>query len=286
VNAQLIDAQTGNAADLILRATAVSQRPESIANLQEAERLFRRALALDSNSVAAKRGVARSLILQNWFYRFNVDLLAITRDDYARNREAVELIDDVLISQPRSADAHNTRGLIFANNGLLADQMQQFETAIVLDPNYAEAYANLANSLILRSHPEKAIQLTEEAFRRSLRDSSTGFWYLTQGRALILLGQCDLAIDKLLKARTAVPENAIVHLTLAAAYTQKDDMHAAQAALDEAIKIQPELSVQRIALFSNLGGDANFAKLAEATLYAGLRKAGLKEYSTIYVTPR
>jgi adenylate cyclase len=268
-----------DSADLVLRAAAVSQRPQSIANLQEAERLFRRALALDPVSVSAKRGLARSLILQNLFYR---PLFTIAQD-YGHNSEAVELIEEVLTLQPRSADAHNTRGLIFANNGLLADQIQQFETAIVLDPNYVEAYANLANSLILRGQPEKAIQLAEEAFRRSPRDPNTGFWYLSQGRALLLLGQYNLAIDKLLAARAEVPEDVMVHLALAAAYAQKDDMRAAQVALGEAIKIQPELSVQRVALYS---GDANFARLAEATLYAGLRKAGLREYSIMYVLPR
>jgi hypothetical protein len=71
-----------------------------------------------------------------------------------------------------------------------------------------------------------------------------------------------------------------VHTDLAAAYGLKGDETAARASMAEALKLQPKLSIAWLRARSS-SDDPNFNRLRENTLFAGLRKAGLREDDTV-----
>jgi len=113
-----------------------------------------------------------------------------------------------------------------------------------------------------------------EAMRRSPVDPQLGISNLVLGRAYLLLRQWDQAIAANLKARALQPGFINVHLMLAAAYAEKGNKEAAKASLADALNLRSDLTLGwlRMHPFSREPG---YVKLANPTLYEGLRKAGL-----------
>ena len=125
-----------------------------------------------------------------------------------------------------------------------------------------------------------AIPLFEEAIRISPRDSDSLGMFLHLGLAHILLRHDDAALEWCLKARALNPKVMYVHYDLAAAYGLKGNETAARASLAEALKLQPKLSIAWLRARSP-SDDPKFNRLREDTLFAGLRKAGLREDDTV-----
>ena len=94
----------------------------------------------------------------------------------------------------------------------------------------------------------------------------------------LLASRWDEAIDNLLKARVGQAGSLTVHTSLSAAYAEKGEMEAAKSSLADALKIAPQLSLAHLRATSTLT-DPAYIRLREATLYDGLRKAGLPEVS-------
>ena len=151
-----------------------------------------------------------------------------------------------------------------------------FETAISLDANDLNARTALAVLMNSTGQPEKTLALIAENFRRSPRDTGSDVWRVNLGHAHLLLGQYELAIEHLVIALATRPDALLPHTYLAAAYAQMGDLASARAVLAEAIKLEPDLTIAWLKANTD-GADANYFRLAEGTLYDGLRKAGLAE---------
>jgi adenylate cyclase len=88
----------------------------------------------------------------------------------------------------------------------------------------------------------------------------------------------DEAVELLRKARAANPRIYVFHLHLIAALGLKGDLEEARAALAEAIKLKPEInSLARWRAYRPDLNNAPYRVLAEKTVDAGLRKAGMPE---------
>ena len=94
------------------------------------------------------------------------------------------------------------------------------------------------------------------------------------GRAYLLLGRWDQAIDANLRARAQQQGFINIHLALAAAYAQQGDRRAAKVSLADALALRSDLTLDwlRAHPFSN---EPAYVTLANRTFYDGLRKAGL-----------
>ena len=78
--------------------------------------------------------------------------------------------------------------------------MQEYDIAHSLDPNFTPIYNNRANAWSALGEPDKAMPQIAEAFKRSPLDPQLGIWYLSIGRAHLLLRHWDQAIDANLRA--------------------------------------------------------------------------------------
>ena len=126
---------------------------------------------------------------------------------------------------------------------------------------------------------EEAIPFIEQAIRTSPRDPLIANWYFRIGEAHLLQSHNDEAILWLEKARGANAGLPYVHRYLAAAYALKGETERAAAELSEARRLGGEGSYLTLAqLRAGTRYDApTIRALAEATFYAGLRKAGMPE---------
>ncbi|SED20651.1 TolB amino-terminal domain-containing protein [Rhizobiales bacterium GAS191] len=263
-----------DAQDLVMRAKAVLLQPGSEDTLREAEALFRRAAEIDGQNVGALIGIATALMDQVMAFDRN---RGVPID--AKISQASELIEKVLVLDPKSSDAHFIRGMIFEAERRNTEAAAEYEIAISLDRNNAGARALLAQVVNFLGDPEKAISQFEEAIRISPRDSDSFGMMLHLCLAHILLRHDDLAVEWCLKARALNPRVMYVQFDLAAAYGLRGDLEAARAPLAEALKLQPKLSIAWLRARTP-SDNPRFNRLREDTLLVGLRKAGLREDDT------
>jgi TolB-like protein/DNA-binding winged helix-turn-helix (wHTH) protein/Tfp pilus assembly protein PilF len=261
-----------DALDYMLRGRAAYSKPASRENYTEAVRLFEKALALDPSSVAVQPWLASTFVgrvLNGMSDAPTVDL-----------EHADEAIARTLAAWPNNARAHFAEGQVRRAQSRYEEAIPEYERAIALDHNFAAAYAYLGTCKLATGSIDEVISNEERAVRLNPRDWNLGGWYFTIGAVHLLRGQIDEAILWLQKSRSA---NAGFHRTrasLAAAYALKGDTQHAAAELAEARRLNDRYS--SIARLKTAPGyqvleAPKIRALAEATYFAGLRKAGMPE---------
>ncbi len=261
------------AIDLVFRAQAIFLLgTRSLKALDEAEPLYRQALAADPKSSDAMIGLGYLLAVRLIVYR---NVLNMTDQQVtAMIAEARDLLDKGSRVQPNSALIHNARGRLFFVEHRPYELLQEHEITRTLDPNSAVNYHNLAIVLLALGRPQQAIVYLNEAIRRSPRDPFMGLLFMHLARANVLLGRWDEAIDYGLKARVLRTDLFTVNSNLAAAYAQKNDLAAANSAWRAATKARPGATIATLENDPELG-EPEYKALATPTLLAGLRKLDL-----------
>jgi len=256
----------------ILRGRALWWKPISKENDDEGVSLLERALALDPRAVEAQIWLALLLINRV------VDLTSDAPDvDIQR---ADELIARALAVSPNSAWAHYVKGQVLRAQLRYEDAAIEYETAITLDRNLANAYAWLGRCKLLIGSVDEVIPVTEYAIRLSPHDRSVGFWYWLIGAVHLLKARTREAIPWFEKARSAYPGSHYIHASLAAGYALRGETKRAAVALGEARRLSDRYASMTY-LKAAPGGQwfeaPKLRTLVEATYFAGLRKAGMPE---------
>jgi adenylate cyclase len=262
---------SGIAVDYIMRGDAILERHESKDSYRAAEEMYERALQLDPRFPRALTGVAGMLV-----GRVLNDFSDAREDDL---RRADELVSRALAIDPNYADAHGVKGQILRERGRYEEAIAEYETEVALNPLALSGLSHLARTEILIGEPAKAVPLLERAMRMSPRDSGIGHLQWRLGYAYLLLGNTNEAVKWTQKSVVTFYDKTSAYLNLAAALGLMGDNTAAQAALAEAIKLDPAHSatIAKARAYYSGSKRAKFVELREQTLIEGLRKAGLPE---------
>jgi adenylate cyclase len=175
-----------DARDLVMRGWAVHDRPYSIANRQEAQRLFERALALDPRSVDARTGLARVLVSnvgEGWSNSIEQDM-----------SRAEQLLLEADALDPNRSSIHYVIGLLRRTQNRTDEALTELETTIALDRNNARAYFQLGQALTTLGRPDEAIPNIEMAMRLNPLDPNRSYFDWALGECYLLTGQVDPAI--------------------------------------------------------------------------------------------
>jgi TolB-like protein len=261
-----------DALDFILRGRAAWWKSTYGTNYAEALDLFERALALDPRAVDAQIWLALMLInrvIDFWSDAPEIDL-----------QRAGELVARALRVSPNSAWAHYVKGQVLRAQSQYEDAAVEYETAIAFDRNLANAYAWVGRCKLLMGSLDEVIPPTESAIRLSPHDRMLAAWYWQIGTVHLLKARTDESVRWLEKARSAYAGAHHIHASLAAGYALKGETKRALVALGEARRLS-----NRYSSIARLKAGPRWRwleapkirALAEATYFAGLRKAGMPE---------
>lgn len=187
-------------------------------------------------------------------------------DALALARKAVTLDD-------RDAMAHMVLGRLSLLQCQHEESIAELETALTLNPNFADAYHALGFALTVSGRPEEALPLFENAIRLSPFDPRLSSFLEMRAWALLLLGRNR---EALASARDAVRKpNADIwaHATFCAALGQSGNAEEAEAARKALLRRMPAFSCGFVR------ESVYYYKRPEqlAPYLEALRKAGLPE---------
>jgi tetratricopeptide (TPR) repeat protein len=229
-------------------------------------------LVLDPQSVEAQTQLANALTSRV--------LDGMTTSAAADLTRAEQLVDQALAASPRYPLAHQVKAEIMRAQRRYEEAIPDYETALALNPNLAQALHALGECKLMTGSIEDVISIEERAIRLSPLDANIGGRYWRIGLVHLLQSRTAEAIPWLEKARAANPSLAIVHAALASAYGLEGDTERAAAELAEARRLAGNDRYSSLARLRAAGywmPPSPIRALAEATYFVGLRKAGVPE---------
>ena len=175
--------------------------------------------------------------------------------------------------------AHHALGWVNRLRGKHQAAFDAFNEAVKIDPNFARAYAQVANEMVFLGDAKNAIPLVEKAIQLSPNDPFMGGFLWVKGRAYFTLGDYPNAIKALKESIRARPNLWYAQAWLVAAYALSSKDKEAGKAL-EAFKKAPFSSRYDLDRITQYYKEEQFQnptlQAATAEMLNGLRKAGLK----------
>jgi len=146
-----------------------------------------------------------------------------------------------------------------------------YERAIKLNPNYADALAELGGILNFSGRPEEAISLVEKAIR--LNPLHPYYYLYHLGHAYLLTGRYEKALETLNVVISRNPDFFPARLFLAALHSELGRESEAEAEVEKILKRSPETSLHILKQRLPYKDHKTLERLVHA-----LRKAGLPDY--------
>ena len=184
-----------DATDLRLHAMALLLSPITREHHLVARRYLEDLLRLDPQS-AEGWGQLAHLLMNDYYSRWVAD--GETLPDLLRKAE--EAVQNALRIDPAIAIAHQADGLVRRAHGDHLAALDAFDQALQLDPDFARAWAQKANELVMVGRAKEALPFALRAITLSPRDPAVPVFYWIIGRAYFVMQKYDDAIVWLRKS--------------------------------------------------------------------------------------
>ena len=251
--------QNPDAIDLAMRGWAVM--PHSMPSKDEADAarpFFEQALKIDPNNSEALAGKAQTNLFE-YIYAPRADA------DY--DAAILGPADRAIVLDRSNIYAYRVKGQYLAVSGRPEDAVRALDAGLAVDPN-------AAGLLAMRSSPKDYLRRFEEAksdiqqaMLLSPRDPAMSQWFNLRADTELGLGRFDEALEDVKKAVDGGYRNIYSYINLAAAHAFKGELDEAKAAMAEARRLKPDLSVKWLMKHKPV---LQFA-------FDGLRKSGMPE---------
>jgi tetratricopeptide (TPR) repeat protein len=119
---------------------------------------------------------------------------------------------EALKLNPDYAEAHYNLGAVFGVRGRLDEAVEQYRKAIQLKPDYADARGNLANVLATQGKFDEAVKAYQQALELVPKSAQAHFRF---GQALQGQRNFEAAMKEYQKALDLAPQHLSAHLSLA-----------------------------------------------------------------------
>jgi tetratricopeptide (TPR) repeat protein len=233
-------------------------------SLEEAEKIFRRAVLNAPTSCDAHHLLAGVLFHQVWMGHAS-DNEAVISEAYKLAKTAIELDE-------YDEYAHWTLGLIQFIRGNRDIAIAELKRAIELNPNCSLAYGSLGTVLSFSGEPDESIRNNQIAIRSNPKDPSIFYRYSGIAMAHFSAGRYSEALQWALKSINRKPNWRIGHAVLASSLVQLNLLEKAKKAVDIYLENIPNETI------SDIRKVLPFKKPDDAHRFEeSLRKAGLPE---------
>lgn len=140
-------------------------------------------------------------------------------------------------TSPTSPQNHNNLGDLYSRKGMVDKAIEEFKTAIRLQPNYADAFHNMANIYLQTGQ----IDLAEANYKKAL-SFNPNIWQsrLNLGSILFDKGKYEQAVEQFKLAIKINPQEAGLHYSLGLAYANQNKMTEAENEFRLALQIDPK----------------------------------------------
>ena len=205
--------------------------------LSHAHGFFERALALEPENIEALVGIAMT------------DLLTVTNfmldDRGTRLAEAEAMLIKVLSMAPRHARALGVLAALHAFTNRAAQAIGEYEQALELDRNFADAHALLGFTKVFIGRGAESEAHIRHALRLSPRDINAFRWMHLLGVVKMILGADAEAVEWLRRSLEANRNFPIAHFQFAAALALAGSLEEAQTAARAGFAFDPDFAIRR-----------------------------------------
>jgi len=230
-------------------------------NNAQAREMFEEATTLDPNNAGAFSMLGWTYLMEVWFGSSESPIKAL--DQATQLAEKALSLDDT-IDSPHSLLAH-----VYLIKRQFEMAISEAERAVALNPNGADAKANLGWILNYTGSRKEAILLLEKAIRLNPIPPN---WYLFGlGEAYCLAGEHEKAIAAYELGLRRYPDDVRAHIGLAATYSLMGLEEEARAQAVQVLRIDPKLNLESFIKALPFKNKADTELLLDS-----LRKAGLK----------
>jgi tetratricopeptide (TPR) repeat protein len=281
---------------------AVQYKPDSVSShfalgslwqsenkLDEAGEEFKTALTIDPKFVLASLKLSQVLTSQNKLAAAIACLEDALRQSPAADQEealqaslglayaesgdpkkGLEILSSLVSTQPNSADAHFSLGLLYGKSSQPADQdaaLAQYKEALRLDPGMEPSRLALGRLLLSRGNCSDSILALQAYTKHKPRDPEG---LHAQGLAYGCLGRANDGIESLKKAEHLDPNNAGVHYDLGVMLAEASRTADAIQELKTAARMDPKdpKAHQQLALLFKKTGNKESERAEEAKFKA------------------
>jgi adenylate cyclase len=247
--------------DMLLRGLEKLRRFTQETNA-EAKEFFHKAIALDPAYARAYADIALSHSLDILFGWTGAPENHLAKAfEFAKT--ALSL--DESIPQVHFALASVYRSMLEFDKSIAAGKR-----SVELDPNYADGYAQLAQSLIYAGLVEEGVSAIVKAMRLNPRHPAFYVWIL--GHAHFMARRYDSAIVEFKKVLNRNPDFPGARRTLAASYAHQGRLEEAAWEIDEILARDPGFTLAKVRKFTPYKRTEDMENFISS-----LRKAGLPE---------
>ena len=234
-----------------------------------AQQLMRRAISMDSGFTLAYAGLADSLYME-MLHGYSKTRDQSLADAFEAARQAVVLDD-------KHAGAHFSLGRVYYLRHEHDAAIASLQTAVTLNPSFADAYYGLAFALVLAGRPSEALDPINHALRLSPHDPYHWIFLVARALALTLLRRFEEAVVDINQAarHPGAKITAFILQSGCLALAGRDE--EARAALATARQFEPELSVGYIRLLMPFKNPGDLDEVIETLRELGLQEEGAAE---------
>jgi tetratricopeptide (TPR) repeat protein len=163
-------------------------------------------------------------------------------DEQGQIDAAIRQYQEAVRLKPDHANAQSNLGTALGKKGQIDDAISHLREAIRLIPDHADAHNNLGNALDKKGQTDDAISQYQEAIRLQ-PDHALAHYNLAN--ALGKKGLTDEAINQYQKALRFKPDYAMAHNSLGLALTKKGQTSEAIRQFQEALSLKPDFADAR-----------------------------------------